>query len=121
MEPARAHLLRRHERVQVLLPVSYGVGAVERSDLADSISAGGLSIKTNNVYQVGTRLVLHVAFPGRTICHRGEVTWAIRVPDHLSDRMMCGMGISFLDSDPDWPEFFRRWAEARGAELSSRR
>ena len=119
MEPVRAHLPRRAERVQARLPVGYGVGRIERRDFADSISEAGLYIKTNDVYKVGTRLVLEVEFPDRTICHRGEVTWAIRVPTHLSDRMMCGMGISFLDAGAGWLEFFRRFAHGEAA-LSSR-
>jgi hypothetical protein len=65
------------------------------------------------VFKVGTRLVVRIEFPERAVCHRGEVTWAIRVPEHLRDQMVCGMGISFIDPDPQWPLFFREWVTGR--------
>jgi len=102
---------RRHDRVRARLPVTYGAGVGESSSLVESISEGGLYINTNDVLKVGTRVVLRIEFPERTVCHKGEVTWAIRVPEHLRDQMVCGMGISFIDPDPQWPEFFRTWAE----------
>jgi len=102
---------RRHDRVRTRLRVIYGTGAEECSSLAESISEGGLYINTNDVLKVGTRLVLRIEFPEHTVFHRGEVTWAIRVPEHLRDQMVCGMGVSFIDPDPQWPEFFRTWAE----------
>jgi hypothetical protein len=104
---------RRSGRVRVRLPVSYGVGTTDRHDYAESISAGGLYINTNDVLKVGTRLLLRIEFPERVVCHRGEVTWAIRVPEHLRDHMVCGMGVSFIDPDPQWSEFFRRWLLGR--------
>jgi hypothetical protein len=100
---------RRDERVRTRLRVRYGIGAIDRESFAESISAGGLYIATNDVFKVGTRLVLRIEFPERAVCHSGEVTWAIHVPDHLQDRMVCGMGVAFIDPDPQWQEFFLRW------------
>ncbi len=100
---------RRHGRVRTRLVIHYGVRTTDHSAFAESISEAGLHIDTNDVFEVGTRLILRVEFPERVICHRGEVTWCIRVPEHMSDSMVCGMGIRFLDPAPRWPEFFRRW------------
>ena len=100
---------RRHDRVHARLRVAYGEGTIDYREHAESISEGGLYINTNEVLRVGTQLVVRIEFPDRTVCHRGEVTWAIRVPDHLRDQMVCGMGISFLDPAPQWQEFFREW------------
>ena len=100
---------RRHDRIRTRLPVSYGTESSEKSGFAESIAEGGLYINTNEVYKVGTRLFVRVEFPDRAVCHRGEVVWAIQVPEHLCDSMVCGMGISFTDADPQWREFFRTW------------
>lgn len=103
---------RRDTRVRTRLRVSYGIGAIDLSGFAESVSLGGLYINTNDVFKVGTRLVLRVEFPDRAVCQRGEVTWAIRVPEHMRDKMVCGMGISFIDPDPQWREFFANWQNA---------
>ena len=100
---------RKHDRVRTRLRVTYGVGAVDCASHVESISEGGLYINTNEVFKVGTRLIVRIEVPERAVCHRGELTWAIRVPEHLREQMVCGMGISFIDPDPQWPEFFRKW------------
>jgi len=100
---------RLHDRVETRLRVTFGVGSIDRESRAESISEGGLYINTNDVLKVGTRLIVRIEFPERAVCHRGEVTWAIQVPEHLRDKMVCGMGISFIDPDPQWPKFFNCW------------
>ncbi len=108
---------RRHGRVRAPLWVSYGIDSIDSAGCAESVSEGGLHINTNDVLGVGTRLLLRIEFPDRAVMQQGEVTWAIRVPDHLCDEMVCGMGIRFLDPDPDWLDFFRGW---RGALADSK-
>jgi Tfp pilus assembly protein PilZ len=110
---------RRHDRIRTRLKVRFGVGNTDREELCQSISEGGLYIGTNDVYKVGTRLTVKVELPEGTVCHRGEVVWAIKVPEHLRDSMVCGMGISFIDPDPEWPAFFRRWKASMGAPIES--
>jgi Tfp pilus assembly protein PilZ len=106
---------RRHARIRTRIRVSYGIGVADRSGLAESISEGGLYINTNDAYKVGTPLVLRIDFPERTVVQRGEVVWAIRVPEHLRESMVCGIGVSFVDPDPDWLAFFHRWRDALDA------
>jgi len=107
---------RRHRRVRTRLWVSYGVDSIDSAGCAESLSEGGLHINTNDVLGVGTRLVLRIEFPDKAVVRKGEVTWAIRVPEHLHDEMVCGMGIRFLDPDSAWLEFFREW---RGSHAGS--
>lgn len=104
-----AQRVRQHDRVRSRLPVSYGVSATDSRSHAESISEGGLYINTNEVFKVGTRLIVRIEFPDRAVCHQAEVTWAIQVPEHLREQMVCGMGLTFVDPDPQWPEFFRTW------------
>ena len=93
------------------LRVEFGTDAYEREALAETLSEGGVYINTNEVYRSGTRLRVRIEFPDRTVHHSAEVVWAIRVPEHQRAAMMCGMGLSFLDPDPGWAAFFRRWRE----------
>lgn len=82
--------------------------------MADSLSEGGMFINTNEVYKVGTRLLIKIEFPDGTVTHHGEVVWAIGVPEHLRGSMVCGMGIRFLFPDQTWSTYFRKWK--RGGE-----
>ena len=109
---ATASCQRRGDRVRTRLPVSYGIGAFDCESFAESFSLGGLYIHTNEVFKVGTRLMVRVEFPEKTVCLQGEVTWAIQVPDQLQETMVCGMGISFIDPSPQWQGFFERWKES---------
>jgi Tfp pilus assembly protein PilZ len=103
---------RHKERVSTRLRVLYGGAATDRVGYAENISVGGLYINTNEVLKAGERLNLCIEFPRRAVLKRGEVMWSITVPQHLRSEMVCGMGISFVDADPDWPEFFRSWKES---------
>jgi len=102
---------RSDDRVRARLHVTYGVGTLECTSFVESISPGGVYINTNDVFKVGTRLVLRIEFAERAVCVQGEVTWAIRVPEDLKDKMVCGMGVVFIDPDPQWPKFFLRWRD----------
>ena len=106
--------IRRHERVRARLNVFYGIGAPEFEAMAESISIGGVFLNTNNVLKVGSRVIVQIKFPERSVCHCGEVTWAIRVPEHQRESLVCGMGISFVDPDPSWATFFKAWRDSDG-------
>ena len=99
----------RHERVSARLRVSYGVAKAEFVGYADNVSETGLYINTNRVFKNGTRLVLEIEFPERTVPLVGEVVWAIRVPEHERSSMVCGMGVQFVRPEAWWPEFFGAW------------
>lgn len=101
--------LRQHERIRTRLRVFYGMGTPEFEATAESISVGGVFLNTNNVLKVGSRLVVQIDFPDRSVCLCGEVTWAIRVPEHQRETMVCGMGVTFIDPDPSWRTFFESW------------
>jgi uncharacterized protein (TIGR02266 family) len=102
---------RRYPRIRTSLVVHYGTEEPHRSAHAETLSEGGLCIRTNDTFKVGTRLALRIDLPERAVCMRGEVVWSIQVPQHLEQDMACGMGIRFLGGDADWPALFRRWRE----------
>lgn len=103
---------KRSERIRVRIRVRYGLSAADREGFAENVSEGGIYINTNQVFKVGSRLLLRIEFLERVVRQRGEVVWAIQVPEHLRGSMVCGMGISFTDTDPEWLSFFRRWKAA---------
>lgn len=115
------HEARGKERVNTRLRVLYGIGSTDRIGYTENISLGGLYINTNQVLKAGERLLLRIEFPRRAILKRGEVMWSIRVPEHQRSTMVCGIGISFIDADPDWPAFFRSWKESLHPGLAAQR
>jgi len=106
-------ILRESGRVRVGVRVRYGVGALDREDAVENISAGGLYIRTNDVVPVGSRIQLALELNGRLFHHSAEVTWAIRVPEHLRDSLIHGMGVQFVAPEPDWPQAFRKWRDSQ--------
>jgi len=91
--------------------VRYGYVTIDRAAVAENVSEGGLYIRTNQVLPVGSQIAMEIEFPGRTVAQTGEVLWAIRVPEHMASTLICGMGVRFVDTVPDWTDFFRRWRD----------
>ena len=105
-DPRRGQL-----RLPARLRVHYGVESADRNGFAENLSESGLYILTNRIYKVGTRLELICEFPERCTYHRGEVMWAIQVPEHMKKELVHGMGIQFTECEADWKKFYRRWNE----------
>lgn len=106
---ATRQFIDREERVHFTLPVRFGIGNADRESVAANISEGGLHIQTNDILRAGSRIDIEIDFPGRTVSQRGEVMWAIQVPERDRDSMIYGMGIRFVRVEPDWSRFFLQW------------
>ena len=102
---------RSGRRVYRPVPVTYDAGNGEQSATASDLSESGLHLVTNDVARVGSRIRVEIDLDGESTCHDCEVMWAIRVPDHLKDSMVYGMGLRFLHPPRDWSARFRRWRE----------
>jgi len=100
---------RRGGRLPSQLRVHFGTCSCDRIALAENISETGLYINTNHVYPVGTPLLLQVEFPECSVFRRAQVVWAIRVPEHMRQEMICGMGVEFIGVDGEWQHAYRRW------------
>ena len=109
---------RKSPRIPTRLPVHYGLYETDRTDYAFNISEKGLCIRTNKVLKVGTRIRLQIEFPERSVFFIGEVMWAIKVPEHLIDSMVCGMGVRFLNPEPGWGDYYRGWRRSMDALAS---
>ena len=89
----------------------FGVQGLNRQAPIANVSEGGVCIKTNDVYKTGTLIHLALDLPGGTMHLRGEVMWAIRVPEQQTEYMEHGMGVQFLDAGSEWKQAFARWKE----------
>jgi uncharacterized protein (TIGR02266 family) len=103
---------RRAARLQAELRVRYGDSALDHVGRVGNISENGLYIATNRVLGVGTRIRLALELPDEEVLHTAEVVWAIQVPDRLTEVLVHGMGVRFVDPDPTWLERFRRFKES---------
>ena len=100
---------RRGRRLASRLAVHFGTGSCDHRAHAENISETGLYINTNRVFPVGTQLLIQVEFPECAVFRRAQVVWAIRVPEHMQEDMICGMGVEFIGKDAEWQNAFRRW------------
>lgn len=113
MEAKRTKDARRGSRVRYELVVRYGVNACDRNASAENVSKDGLFIATNSTFPAGTQLMLQIEFPEASFFLRAEVIWAIRVPEHMKEDLICGMGVKFLEPDAGWLKFFNNWKVSR--------
>ncbi len=92
--------------------VRYGVDKTDRTGFTKDLSSTGLFIKTNHVFKPGTTIQVELKFPDRTFSMWARVVWAKKVPPQLAHVLECGMGVCFVDPDPDWITFFQQLSES---------
>lgn len=107
---------RDKARARKRLMVRYGAEKLDRSAFTRNISSTGLFLQTNAVLKPGTTMQVEMKFPERTFNMWARVIWAKRVPPELARVMGCGMGIRFVDPDPEWREFFFGWAGIKASK-----
>jgi len=100
-------------RAKRRLMCRFGVDKTDRTGFTMNLSETGVFIKTNSVFKPGTTLRLELIFPERTFEMWGRVMRAKKVPPQLAHVLECGMGVYFLQPDPEWLTFFEGWKEAR--------
>ncbi len=91
------------------LQVRFGIHRLDHRAPVANISEDGMCIRTNEVYKTGSRILIALDLPGGEVHLRGEVMWAIRVPEHQTEYMEHGMGVQFLDAGPEWRKAFDAW------------
>jgi len=97
---------RKKGRVRKRLKVRFGVDRPERMAFAKDLSERGIQISTNSVLPPGTTLQIELTFPDRTFTLWARVAWAKQVPHRLAHTLPCGMGLDFLEPDPEWQAYF---------------
>jgi type IV pilus assembly protein PilZ len=86
---------RSYPRVPVHFQVRYRSGAELASSFIDSLSGGGVFIRTTRPMPIGTELVMEITLDDQgpePILVRGRVVW-----ERLLNRQDGGMGVQFLE------------------------
>ena len=99
---------RDRDRARKRTMVRYGIDKADRTGFTKDLSSTGLFIKTNHVFKPGTTIQVELTFPDRTFSMWARVVWAKKVPPQLAHVLECGMGVCFVDPDPDWITFFQQ-------------
>ncbi|MDH3627455.1 MAG: PilZ domain-containing protein [Acidobacteriota bacterium] len=97
---------RDTDRARKRVRVRYGVDALNRTGFTRNVSPTGLYIGTNSVFAPGTTLQVELKIDEQTFTMWARVVWAKKVPPQLAHVLDCGMGVCFIDPDPDWLSFF---------------
>ncbi len=89
---------RQEKRVSAVIKVTYESAGAMRAEYTENISRGGLFVVTDEEFEIGQRLELHLCCAGarRSIRVPGEVRW-------MGDKGMPpkrGVGVKFLLDDP---------------------
>lgn len=93
---------REGDRAKKRFKVRYGVDGPERTGFTRNVSPTGLYIGTNNVFAPGTTLLVEVTLEKQSFTMWARVIWAKKVPAQLAHVLDCGMGVCFIDPDPEW-------------------
>jgi uncharacterized protein (TIGR02266 family) len=93
---------RAFPRVPVRLAVHYRTDGELRSSLIQSLSAGGVFIRTSRPLAIGTPLTMEIHIDAdptaQPICIEGKVVWERLIgQDNLPD----GMGVEFTEAPPE--------------------
>ncbi len=92
------HESRQHERLPLLIRVSYESAGAMRSDYAQNISKGGLFVATDEPFEVGQSVVLNLVSPGARsgVAVPCEVRWV----GARGAPAVQGIGVRFDLDDP---------------------
>ena len=104
---------RDNTRTRKRLMVKYGTDKTDRTGFTKNLSETGLFIGTNNVFRPGTTIQVEIQFPERKYSMWAKVVWAKKVPTQLAHVLECGMGVCFVETPPDWLEFFHTWRSGK--------
>ncbi|MCC6874807.1 MAG: TIGR02266 family protein [Sandaracinaceae bacterium] len=105
----------RRELPRVALEVDIGLHSETNFfvGFGDDISEGGLFVATYDLLPVGRELTLSFLLPdGTPVTVLGRVAW-IREPRGLESSLQPGMGVTFVDLDPESLDAIRRYTRLR--------
>ena len=108
---------REHSRKLICIPVIfYKTGSKDFViDYTTDLGDGGVLIQTETLLPVGAELELIFKLPNsiKLIEVRGKVVWANKYdPDKAPDNLIPGMGVKFLDLDPEAKQYIDDFIES---------
>jgi Tfp pilus assembly protein PilZ len=91
---------RRSRRLRYRTTVRYGLAdPPEHMAFVVDLSDTGICLKTNRVFDAGTRLYLRISIGDKEYAAEGVVAWSKKVPHGMEQILKCGMGIRFTRVD----------------------
>jgi hypothetical protein len=91
--PDKRNIVRLKKRISV----RFGVGEAARVAFTEDISLTGMFIKTANICQPNTRIMIEFELDGNPLKVEARVMWARKVPQNLFHLVKKGgMGVRFL-------------------------
>lgn len=87
---------RWKKRQRKRIPLRYGVEAANKIAFTDDITREGLFIRTAQVANPGTRLLVELSPPAGKVVLMGEVRWAKKIPPNMLHKLKGGMGVKIL-------------------------
>jgi hypothetical protein len=99
------------DRARKRVMVRFGASAADKTAFTKNVSQSGMFLSTNNVFKPGSTIQVTLVFPDRQFTMWARVFWAKAVPPQLAHVLECGMGVRFIDPDPEWPDYFKAWAK----------
>ena len=101
---------RKHERTSAIIKVNYSSSGALKMDYAQNISRGGLFLATNNPFDLGQEIELHLRTPGKKepVAVPGVVRWI----GERGTPPTRGIGIQFKFDQPQVKEQIDQMIEA---------
>ena len=106
---------RVSNRAKRRLMVKFGTSAADKTAFTKNVSETGMFVHTNTVFKPGSTIHVNIHFPDREFSMWARVLWAKAVPPQLAHVLECGMGLRFIDPEPEWLEYFQAWSKKVGA------
>ena len=95
--------------------VKFGISAADKTAFTKNVSETGLFVHTNTVFKPGSTIQVRIHFPDREFSMWARVLWAKAVPPQLAHVLECGMGLRFIDPEPEWLQHYQTWSKKVGA------
>jgi type IV pilus assembly protein PilZ len=113
------HERREQPRVEVELEVHYRTVQEFAAAYIHKISGGGIFIRTQQPLPLNKEVYIRFTLPGipRTVEVRGLVVWTNPAPSRSG--FPSGMGIKFLDLDPEVAKLIAQFVKAKGQAPAS--
>ncbi|MCK5236232.1 MAG: PilZ domain-containing protein, partial [Deltaproteobacteria bacterium] len=88
--------------------IKYGTTLrLDKIAISADISETGLCIKTNDIYEPGTKLFIKIQAGDLKFEAEGEVMWSRQVPKGLDRVVKNGIGVRFITIDPAFLDFYK--------------
>jgi uncharacterized protein (TIGR02266 family) len=105
---------RTEDRIGATLPLHFGrLTDDQKSGFTVDVSVGGVFVRDSDVIPPGTPVTVTLPLPGEEdeVKCRGTVAWVNQPKNSAKENYPPGIGIQFVDINPDYRDAIRRYVE----------